>query len=466
MRAAACALLLLLALPAVLPAPPGASAAPWTEGTFTSSATTSPGSPSPGETVAVTATIVSTAAATVRVEIGIYDPTGAAKAQASFDGEEFVAGVERAFPITWTVPANAASGGYTVKISIIRPSTGAKLHQNEAAAFFTIGMGSLPDTPVRIMPLGDSLTDGFTVEGGYRVDLWTDLTSAGHTFDFVGSRYGGRPALPDKHHEGHNGWRIDQLASALDPWLAAYRPRIVLLLIGTNDMAQSYDVNGAPARLGALIDQIRAGVPDADIVVSSVPRASDIALHQRIQAYNAAIPGIVAARDGKVTFVDGYAAIQANHLDPDGLHLTSNGYSRLADVWYPVVHALLAGIETPPTPIPTPTATPVSVACSPRPRVALATARDGAGRLRTTLAATGAMNALREVRVGDARNATVEIDGRAVPANSGVTLTATSAAVWATVTRLRAGQVVHVPLVVADLCGNWSTFVGGGPTAF
>ncbi|MEU8381836.1 hypothetical protein AB0C32_21920, partial [Streptosporangium sp. NPDC048865] len=25
---------------------------------------------------------------------------------------------------------------------------------------------------VRVMPLGDSITDGFNVPGGYRVDLW------------------------------------------------------------------------------------------------------------------------------------------------------------------------------------------------------------------------------------------------------------------------------------------------------
>jgi hypothetical protein len=269
----------------------------------------------------------------------------------------------------------------------------------------------------------------------------------------------------DKHHEGHNGWRIDQLATALDPWLAAYRPRIVLLLIGTNDMAQNHDVGGAPARLGALIDQIRAGLPDADIVVSSIPRASDVALHQRIQAYNATIPGLVAARGSKVTFVDGYAAIQANHLDPDGLHLTSNGYARLADVWYPVVHALLAGIETPPTPTPTPTATPVSVACSPRPRVALSTARDGAGRLRTTLAATGAVNALREVRVGPIKNARVEIGGQSGTDDFSVFLPDVASSEMH-VTRLQAGQPVHVSLVVVDRCGEWPTFVGGGPNAF
>ena len=37
------------------------------------------------------------------------------------------------------------------------------------------------------MPLGDSITDGANVPGGYRVDLEDDLLSGGIAFDFVGS---------------------------------------------------------------------------------------------------------------------------------------------------------------------------------------------------------------------------------------------------------------------------------------
>jgi hypothetical protein len=41
---------------------------------------------------------------------------------------------------------------------------------------------------VRVMPLGDSITDGFNVPGGYRVDLWQKLVAGGRTVDFVGSQ--------------------------------------------------------------------------------------------------------------------------------------------------------------------------------------------------------------------------------------------------------------------------------------
>ncbi|WP_234009924.1 GDSL-type esterase/lipase family protein, partial [Streptomyces sp. SA3_actF] len=100
---------------------------------------------------------------------------------------------------------------------------------------------------VRVMPLGDSLTDGFTpCPGGYRIGLWRRLAEAGYTVDFVGSLANGPAELGDHDHEGHSGWRIDQLDAQLDGWLAATSPRTVLLLIGTNDLNQNHDVANAP----------------------------------------------------------------------------------------------------------------------------------------------------------------------------------------------------------------------------
>src|SRR5215813_8194488 len=64
---------------------------------------------------------------------------------------------------------------------------------------------------VRVMPLGDSITDGSTVPGGYRINLWQRMAAGGYTVDFVGSEFNGPAALGDHDHEGHSGWRIDQL---------------------------------------------------------------------------------------------------------------------------------------------------------------------------------------------------------------------------------------------------------------
>src|SRR5512139_1700018 len=68
---------------------------------------------------------------------------------------------------------------------------------------------------VRIMPLGDSITDGTQVPGGYRIGLWQRLAATGHRVDFVGSQFNGPANLGDHDHEGHPGWRIDQIDASI-----------------------------------------------------------------------------------------------------------------------------------------------------------------------------------------------------------------------------------------------------------
>src|SRR5712675_483778 len=80
-----------------------------------------------------------------------------------------------------------------------------------------------------VMPLGDSATFGaynandFGI-GGYRAPLWSRLIQEGYAVDFVGSVNGPAPAGVDPDHEGHGGWRIDDIAGSIDGWLANSRP--------------------------------------------------------------------------------------------------------------------------------------------------------------------------------------------------------------------------------------------------
>ncbi|MFI6345991.1 SGNH/GDSL hydrolase family protein [Streptomyces sp. NPDC050560] len=193
---------------------------------------------------------------------------------------------------------------------------------------------------VRIMPLGDSLTDGFTpYPGGYRVVLWQLLAADGTAVDFVGSLANGPAELGDHDHEGHSGWRIDQLDTGIDAWLTATAPHTVLLLIGTNDLNQNHDVPHAPARLSALIDRIRARRPDAEIFVATVPPQENATQQARVVAYNAAIPGVVAGKDNRVHLVPMYDALTTADL-ADGIHPTRAGYGKMAAVWHDALRSV------------------------------------------------------------------------------------------------------------------------------
>lgn len=200
-------------------------------------------------------------------------------------------------------------------------------------------------TPVRIMPLGASITWG-TNSGdgnGYREELRRHLvTDAGLAVDFVGSQQSGNG--PDRDNEGHPGYRIDQVAAGTDQWVAAAKPDVVLLNAGTNDMIQNYDVAGAPDRLGALVDRILADAPAATVVVSTLVPNADAAVDARVRAFNARVPQVVQARAAagkRVRLADFAANLTLADIGADGIHPTDDGYSKLASVWYSALQPVL-----------------------------------------------------------------------------------------------------------------------------
>ncbi|RKR91129.1 lysophospholipase L1-like esterase [Micromonospora pisi] len=202
---------------------------------------------------------------------------------------------------------------------------------------------------VRVMPLGDSITDGFNVPGGYRINLWQRFVNGGYTVDFVGSGFNGPASLGDHDHEGHSGWRIDQLDANIVGWLQATTPRTVLLHIGTNDMNQNYDVANAPARLSALIDKIRANAPTVELFVATITPETNATLDARVRAYNATIPGIVAQKGARTHLVDMYSALTTADL-ADGVHPNAAGYDKMAARWFAALQSVPASLTPPGTP--------------------------------------------------------------------------------------------------------------------
>ncbi|WP_407664352.1 cellulose binding domain-containing protein [Micromonospora parastrephiae] len=211
---------------------------------------------------------------------------------------------------------------------------------------------------VRVMPLGDSITDGFNVAGGYRIELWQRFTAGGYRIDFVGSQFNGPSSLGDHDHEGHSGWTIAQIDANVVNWLRATNPRTVLLHIGTNDMYG--DTSGAPARLATLVDRITTTAPNADVFVATIIPKSGA--DTQVRAFNAAIPGIVqtrAAAGKRVHLVDMYRALTLSDL-ADGVHPNATGYRKMATTWYDALRSVPGSIggDTPPTTTPPPTTPP------------------------------------------------------------------------------------------------------------
>ncbi|WP_410575332.1 cellulose binding domain-containing protein [Amycolatopsis sp. cmx-4-61] len=239
----------------------------------------------------------------------------------------------------------------------------AKIIAGALAACAALGAVSAPAaaaTPVAIMPLGDSITQGGSI-GGYRLDLGAKLRADGRSVDFVGSLSDGPASMPDRDHEGHPGWTIAQIDANVSGWLTRFHPRTILLHIGTNDMYGS-DPAGAPRRLSALVDRITNQAPDTDVFVATIIpiRFAD----QTVRTFNAAIAPDLrakAAAGKRVHLVDMYPSVAIADL-PDGIHPDAAGYSKMATTWYNALKAVPGSIGGDPQP-------PSGGPCTATPRV-------------------------------------------------------------------------------------------------
>ncbi|MER6077901.1 ricin-type beta-trefoil lectin domain protein [Streptomyces sp. NPDC001833] len=214
-----------------------------------------------------------------------------------------------------------------------------------AAALGVTAAGAPPvsatsDTPLRVMPLGDSITWGVgsSTGNGYRGPLWNQLAADGHPLDFVGTGRNGSMSDPD--NEGHSGYRIDQIAALADASLTRYRPNVVTLHIGTNDLNGSYQVSTATDRLRSLVDQVTAAAPDATVLVASLVVSTSGSEEQYRAAYNQAIPQIVRdeqAAGKHVAYVDMSSLTTADLADT--LHPNDSGYQKMADAFHRGIQA-------------------------------------------------------------------------------------------------------------------------------
>ncbi|KAK3312202.1 SGNH hydrolase-type esterase domain-containing protein [Apodospora peruviana] len=165
-----------------------------------------------------------------------------------------------------------------------------------------------PGIELRILPVGDSITVGF---------------SGRLTFEY-------------------------SITENIGPTLAQ-RPNIIILLhAGTNDMnsnssisTEGNDPADAAARLGSLIDKMVAACPDAVILVALIIGTCDVNHDPNLLSeLNDFIPYEANSRwqaGRKVLVADFYNMFPDDKLGADCVHPTDEGYALMGDYWYDFV---------------------------------------------------------------------------------------------------------------------------------
>lgn len=226
--------------------------------------------------------------------------------------------------------------------------------------------------PVRILPLGDSITVGLPDTGGWRAPLFERLEANLFDVDFVGSAppFSDPALIDDWHHEGHNGWTLAHLteypggpgapASTIEDWLELFDPAVILLHAGTNDLGiEQLEPTQAAKRLQKLLLRIYDHSPTVHVVLARIVPLAPGFYDWKWAQFNQGVDYLAdqaQAAGFSLTVADMFGAFVSHpnraalYLDP--VHPNQAGYDVMADVWYDavadLVQSLGAAPENPP----------------------------------------------------------------------------------------------------------------------
>lgn len=242
------------------------------------------------------------------------------------------------------------------------------------ALIFIIHQNAYNQSPIKIMPLGNSITLGWTDGShtsvnqlkGYRYDLKYLLYGQGFITDFVGSESCGSDYFADSQHAGIGGSRDQFVARLLvdgyderndiqilippRPYLDDYNPDIILLHIGTNDVTHEDETeligNQKVSYILDLIDQyeVRSGrevIVFLGLIINRKKPCETGSGCFNTTLFNNAIKamalGRIAAGD-KIVIVDmehdaGFAYDATDMVSVDNIHPNPTGYLKMANLW-------------------------------------------------------------------------------------------------------------------------------------
>ncbi len=145
---------------------------------------------------------------------------------------------------------------------------------------------------------------------------------------------------------GVPGITAHQAISAELPVALDTHPNLVTIWLAVNDIIDNVPVTSYSHDLDQLLTRLQAANPDVQIIVGNVPDLTLLpyfssydqgSLTQMVQAYNATIAAIVARHHA--ILVNIYQQWQQlsqhpEYLSNDGLHPSTLGYSKLAELFY------------------------------------------------------------------------------------------------------------------------------------
>ena len=178
---------------------------------------------------------------------------------------------------------------------------------------------------------------GVVFVGSSSIRLWPDLQA-----DFPGVNVIQR---------GFGGAQIDQVVSYTPRIVLPYKPTLIVLYAGDNDLSAGRTPDQVFDDYKAFVAMVRKALPNTKIAYVSIKPSGDRwALADKMRAANSKIQKY-AAKDPRLTFVDVFTPMLGADGKPreelftvDRLHMNYDGYAIWRDLLTPIVTAAAAPI--------------------------------------------------------------------------------------------------------------------------
>ena len=145
------------------------------------------------------------------------------------------------------------------------------------------------ENTIKIMCVGDSITDGYGTPGSYRKFLYNGLVKKGFKIDMVGSKGGwsttytdattGESFEYDDDNTGYSGYTIKSYGgrngiyeTLKETDCLSLKPDIIILQIGTNNVIDKHDPTENGADYDTLLDYILKNIPSTSMLfITTIP---------------------------------------------------------------------------------------------------------------------------------------------------------------------------------------------------
>lgn len=200
----------------------------------------------------------------------------------------------------------------------------------------------------RIMPVGDSITEGGTSFSNWRYPLWEKLYTAGYLIKYVGSRQ--TPSrIGELPHEGYSGKNSTFLAATVPANFKKHPADIVLLHVGHNQSAEQKPVPQILKDTESLIQDFRRVNPKVTVLLAQPIPSGKLPKYAYLPELNQQLVLLAKRLDkpaSRIVIVPQAEAFNpANDTVADLVHPNASGAAKMTQRWF---DALVTVMEKPP----------------------------------------------------------------------------------------------------------------------